>query len=417
MTAPGKRIPVWTAGMAASALTSSLFAQPQIIDLTSAIARPNPFGGAPSADGEVEVLSADQGNEHHAFRLSQAHGMEDLSLDMDPSLGGLGYYFAWSVSDDGSVVAGTAGGSFDTAMRAFRWSLAAGRAENIGDLGDPNYVTTTAVSGDGRVIIGWGNTAGGQSRAFRWDAEAGMQPIDGMSDAVAVSRDGSVIVGWQWGSPYRHAILVSPLGTEDLGLFVPTALSADGQVVIGSYDPQPPGGPVRWTRAAGLQFMAAPPPNPANSSADSLTSDGSIMAGGIYVEIGHTGNFESHASLWTSVTDLLDLNTYLPTLGIDTTGWLLEGCVITADGSTLYGSGRHNGQNASWMLRFHGPCNGIDYNHDGASGTDADIEDFFRCFAGDCCPTCYQLDLNNDGAVSTDADIEAFFAALAGRPC
>ena len=62
------------------------------------------------------------------------------------------------------------------------------------------------------------------------------------------------------------------------------------------------------------------------------------------------------------------------------------------------------------------PCS-ADYNHDGAVGTDADIEDFFRCLAGDCCAACTSADFNGDGDVATDADIEAFFRVLAGGPC
>lgn len=54
-----------------------------------------------------------------------------------------------------------------------------------------------------------------------------------------------------------------------------------------------------------------------------------------------------------------------------------------------------------------------DYNGDGDVGTDKDIEDFFACVAGNCCPVC-TADFNHDGDSGTDADIEAFFAALRG---
>src|SRR5262249_42329535 len=58
-----------------------------------------------------------------------------------------------------------------------------------------------------------------------------------------------------------------------------------------------------------------------------------------------------------------------------------------------------------------------DYNHDGDVGTDADINDFFRCLAGSCCASCDSADFNGDGDVGTDADIESFFRVLAGGPC
>jgi hypothetical protein len=61
--------------------------------------------------------------------------------------------------------------------------------------------------------------------------------------------------------------------------------------------------------------------------------------------------------------------------------------------------------------------NSADFNGDGGIGTDADIEDFFACISGFCCPTCGTADFNGDGSIGTDADIEAFFRVIAGGPC
>ncbi len=64
-------------------------------------------------------------------------------------------------------------------------------------------------------------------------------------------------------------------------------------------------------------------------------------------------------------------------------------------------------------------CGTADFDGDGDTGTDADIEAFFACLAGSCCATCWQLgaDFNGDGDVGTDADIESFFRVLAGGEC
>jgi outer membrane protein assembly factor BamB len=62
------------------------------------------------------------------------------------------------------------------------------------------------------------------------------------------------------------------------------------------------------------------------------------------------------------------------------------------------------------------PCS-PDFDNDGDAATDADIEAFFACIAGNCCPTCGSADFNADGDTATDADIEAFFRALAGGTC
>ncbi|HYE60367.1 MAG TPA: choice-of-anchor X domain-containing protein [Phycisphaerales bacterium] len=64
-------------------------------------------------------------------------------------------------------------------------------------------------------------------------------------------------------------------------------------------------------------------------------------------------------------------------------------------------------------------CGTADYNGDGDTGTDQDIEAFFACIGGTCCQTCWHLgsDFNADGDAGTDQDIEAFFRVLGGGNC
>jgi hypothetical protein len=64
-------------------------------------------------------------------------------------------------------------------------------------------------------------------------------------------------------------------------------------------------------------------------------------------------------------------------------------------------------------------CGSADFDCDGDSGTDADIEAFFACIAGSCpaAPCASTADFNMDGDSGTDADIESFFRVLAGGPC
>jgi len=62
-------------------------------------------------------------------------------------------------------------------------------------------------------------------------------------------------------------------------------------------------------------------------------------------------------------------------------------------------------------------CQSADFNRDGDFGTDADIEAFFACLAGNCCNACVGADFNLDGDIGTDADIEAFFRVLGGGGC
>jgi len=64
----------------------------------------------------------------------------------------------------------------------------------------------------------------------------------------------------------------------------------------------------------------------------------------------------------------------------------------------------------------NGGCR-ADFNGDGDTGTDLDIQAFFACMGGNCCPTCYTMDFDGDGDTGTDLDIEAFFRVLGGGYC
>jgi hypothetical protein len=66
-----------------------------------------------------------------------------------------------------------------------------------------------------------------------------------------------------------------------------------------------------------------------------------------------------------------------------------------------------------------GTCDSADFDCDGDTGTDADVEAFFACLAGTCPPgpCANDADFDNDGDVATDQDIEAFFRVLAGGWC
>ncbi len=87
----------------------------------------------------------------------------------------------------------------------------------------------------------------------------------------------------------------------------------------------------------------------------------------------------------------------------------------------------HHWEGAGSTIQYHLTMTGVEFaarpntcvadiDGDGDSGTDADIEAFFACMAGNCCPNCTP-DFDDDGDSGTDADIEAFFRVLAGGSC
>ncbi|MDZ4368308.1 MAG: hypothetical protein U0987_14965, partial [Afipia sp.] len=122
------------------------------------------YGGsganAVSANGSVIVGNAvaDSAGNHHAFRWTQATGMQDLG-----TLPGGVWSYATAVSADGTIVAGgssgTGGGNFGF---AFRWTQATGM-QKLSDLlavrgisPGPGMVLGTAIamSDDGKITVG-----------------------------------------------------------------------------------------------------------------------------------------------------------------------------------------------------------------------------------------------------------------------
>jgi hypothetical protein len=100
---------------------------------------------------------------------------------------------------------------------------------------------------------------------------------------------------------------------------------------------------------------------------------------------------------------------------------LYYSCRVHTEGAGFSGATSDAGWDAitSTTLTTTRACSTADYNNDGDTGTDQDIEAFFACLGGNCCPTCWSggSDFNGDGDSGTDQDIEAFFRVLAGHAC
>jgi hypothetical protein len=132
-----------------------------------------------------------------AFRWSQAGGMVGLG-DLP---GGLFYSVALAVSSDGSVVVGY--GNSALGFEASRWTLADGmrslRQVLVNDYGLGSSLTgwglsqATGVSGDGKVIVGSGTNPGGQQEA--WIANLRVATLSSTPGNGATLSFGNVLVG------------------------------------------------------------------------------------------------------------------------------------------------------------------------------------------------------------------------------
>lgn len=204
---------------------------------------------------------------------------------------------AYDAADDGTVVglAYTA----DNAV-AFRWQGPTGMVA-LPRIDTDGAARANAISRDGRVIIGWNDTAEGFRRAVTWTngTIAELLDQDGfqVGEALATNRDGSVIVGegagkmgdeaWRW----TAATGVQAIGIIGSGGFFDRAyafgVSDDGNLVGGAsgfgFDRKA----VVWTPDGGMQLLTdylaarniAVPQGWTLNSVTAVSGDGKVLGG------------------------------------------------------------------------------------------------------------------------------------------
>jgi probable HAF family extracellular repeat protein len=324
---------------------SAVLAQPTITNLGVLAGGSGSYGQAISADGLVVTGSSGTASGGRAFRWTAATGMQSLG-----GLSGTTYTSGASLSMDGSVIVGQdtfSGGS----ERAFRWTAATGIL-SLGVLGSGSGSAASAVNADGSVAAGFSYVSGFTgATAMRWTAATGMQSLGQAGNAFGISGDGSVIAGINGDN---HAFRwTAATGMQDLGILVgadssaASAVSVDGSTIVGTSSDQLTGAfthAFRWTAATGMQDLGAP--GGGASQAFAVNGDGSMIAG---TQANPSG--PDRAILWTSSWGWVDLNVYLPSVGVNLAGWTLTSVQgISADGSAMTGNGSFNGQDRAWLL-------------------------------------------------------------------
>lgn len=147
-----------------------------------------------------------------------------------------------------------------------------------------------SVSGNGSAATGWCYRSTGEpsSEALVWTPEAGMTrvlPVGVSAEASAISSDGTTIVGkaegpngyqaFRWSKAAGISYLAPAAGWSINP--IPSNVSADGSVVIG-YD----GGPSLrtgwyWTQATGMQAIPTPSGYTYWSRATDISADGRVL--------------------------------------------------------------------------------------------------------------------------------------------
>lgn len=324
-----------------------------------------------------------------------------------------GMYCASGVSADGSVVVGE-WGTIGIYIEACYWT----RETNVVRLGDlpggGTYSRATAVSADGRVIVGFADSHVG-SEPFRWAAQTGMvglgrtvwTPANMVCVATAVSGDGSMVVGtggtptgqqaFIWTQPQGFQAITDPEGlwyvsnatgitpdaafivgsvitdTEAAGFVRPasgaivpvgrlprtgtgiaaTAVSADGQTVVGIRSLGSLTEAFRWTATGGVTVLGDLPGGGFQSEAEAVSADGSTVLGRSRTEVG------MEAFIWTADAGMRRLQSVLEDAGVaNLAGWTLRNASgVSADGRIVVGTGINPcGQDEGWIARLDGPA-------------------------------------------------------------
>ncbi len=270
-------------------------------------------------------------------------------------IGGVG---ATTVSQEGRTIAGAAldANRHQQAaiwQRGAEWRLLGSIVANPAPC-DDLISTAIGANDDGTVLVGLGWNGCSIARAFRWDEKSGIvdlgSTVPGRSSrADAVSGDGRVAVGWQDGATGfrqgarwiegRQELFVGPNGMVGQ---VHDA-NTDGSIIVGQvcnpFNALEQSAWV-WTKQGGLECLPPPrvrlPPALFLGVAYDASDDGRVIAGG------QSFGLESEAVLWLDRTPYY-LSDYLRQHGVPDAfeGWVNTGAItaMSRDGRVLVGFG------------------------------------------------------------------------------
>lgn len=255
---------------------------------------------------------------------------------------------AYAVSADGLVVVGN-GNSAD-GEEAFKWTESSGMV-GMGDLpGGVFRSDAWAVSGDGSTIVGSSSSLESDPHfeACRWTASQGPMTLgtlpggDHNSVARGVSADGSVIVGRATSANGIEAFIWTEqsgmVGLGDLAVgsswSEANAVSGDGSTVVGAG--LGGGAAFSWRQGIGMQGLGSLSPGDA-SAALAVNYDGSVI-------VGRSNNFDGQAEAfrWTESDGMVGLG-MLPQTSY------AQANAVSADGSVIVGHALGSIENVAFI--------------------------------------------------------------------
>jgi probable HAF family extracellular repeat protein len=315
------------------------------------------------------------------------------------------------------------------------------------DLGGSGFSLSgaTGVTAGG-MVVGYLDTLGARAVQATPPGPVTMIPqLQGsVSHAQAINANLDIVGSWNTDHPFvMRSGVVTPLPLVAGVQGVAYAISNTG-VVAGYTDASASGGiaAVRWVNdqvqplaggasvnvAYGVNdagwavgYVSGPPFTTYQASLwrtptdrvnlGALYGDWNNIAYGINNHNQIVGTSAARGFIWQD-GQMYDLNALVAAWSVP--GWMVSDARAISEGGMIAGQASNGSQTRALLLM---PVCSADFDHDGAVGTDADIEAFFACLGGSCCALCGTADFNGDGAAGTDADIESFFRALSGAAC
>lgn len=244
---------------------------------------------------------------------------------------------AWAeaVNFDGTVVVG----KMDA--QSFRWTEADG-LEELNPFGASAPSIAMGVSANGEAVFGWANAA--PEAAFRWTLAGGYEVL-GMYRATGCTADGLHASGWTGDSPGDRRAMQWSNGSAaivgGIGSYAYEISSGTNPIVMIGYG----GAPYNQNGQMVMWINGALVPLPAGLTALAISGDGRTVGGYMYVP----GFSSPRAVLWTAERGIVDLNTYLPSIGISLQSpywgeWeLTHVTALSYDGQVVAGYGELGG--------------------------------------------------------------------------
>jgi uncharacterized membrane protein len=204
---------------------------------------------AVSPDGSAIDGYGYSNNIPHPFRWTEAGGLVLDFLELPENVDGASVH---AMNSDGTVVAGLTWRGYE-GVDVYRWSATGGLSQVAQTIAIPPPgadATGMALSADGSVLTGLMAASDLSFAAFRWTEATGAVNLTPGVESMAshLSVDGNVVVGqtldfsdyggFVWTAAHGPRVIRSTLesaGVDFRGWHVtpPTALSADGRIVVG----------------------------------------------------------------------------------------------------------------------------------------------------------------------------------------